>query len=228
MRQPSGRLSARTLPPLSSAEKAASSRGGTSPPPGRSSHGKPEPSPGRHGRARGDPPDLPGDWGEALGQSPPGHHRRAQSPPAQGPPGRASPLRVGPAPPRRGTARGDPPLRGRRPSGHTYGCKSGPLSRMGYSSHQDPPFSRQTTGPPGTTPTGMFDCRPPTWNGRPDRVPRVGRRSRGGPPGSYATDSSLSAGRRRGRIPDVRPETARHDAARKSTTTKSRKITPWL
>ena len=261
MRQPSGRLSDRTLPPLSSAEKAASSRGGTSPPPGR------------HGRARGDPPDLPGDWGEALGQSPPGHHRRAQSPPAQGPPGRASPLRVGPAPPRRGTARGDPPLLGRRPSGHTYGCKSGPLFRTGYSSHQDPPFSRQTTGPPGTAPTGMFDCRPPPWNGRPDRVPRVGRRSRGdppgkaasrrgcdpprsvagpappgpvrpipigrgppgrrshrrrGPPGSYATDSSLSAGRRRGRIPDVRPETARHDAARKSTTTKSRKITPWL
>ena len=282
MRQPSGRLSDRTLPPLSTAERAASARGGTSPPPGRSSQGESEPPPGRqpierappgrHGRARGDPPGIPEDWGKAFGQGPPGHHSRAQSPPAQGPPGRAFPLRVGPAPPGRETARGDPPLFGWRPSGQTYGCKSGPLFFAGFSNHKDPPFARKATGPPGVISTGMIACRPPPWNGRPKRSRLVGRRSRGdppgtaasrrccdpprsvagpappgpvrpipigrappgrrfhrrrGPPGSFRPPSSLSAGRCRERIPDVRPEMRRHDVARKPKP-KSRKITPWL
>ncbi len=169
-------------------------------------------------------------------------------------------------------ARGDPPLLGLRPFGHTYGRKSGPLFLTGYSSHKDPPFFRQATGPPGAISTGMIDCWPSPWNGRPARISWVGRCSRGdppgkaasrrgcdpprsvagpappgpvrpvpigrappgrrfhrrrGPPGSFHSPSSLSAGRCRERIPDVRPETRRHDVARKPKP-KSRKITPWL
>ena len=144
MRQPSGRLSDRTLPPLSTAEKAASARGGTPPPPGRSSHGKPEPPPGR----------LP------IERAPLGRH---------------------------GRARGDPPLLERRPCGHTYGRKSGPLSFAGFSNHKDPPFARKATGPPGAISTGMATCLPTPWDGRPDQVPWTGRRSRGDPPGNTAS-----------------------------------------
>ena len=240
MRQPSGRLSDRTLPPLSTAEKAASARGGTSPPPGRSSHGKPE-----------NPPRCLEDWSEILAQDRSGSVRK-----------RSRPCHV----------RGDPPMLERRPSDHTYGCKSGPLFLTGYSSHKDPPFFRQATGPPGAISAGMIDCWPPPRNGRPEQSRLVGPRSRGdppgttasrrccdppgsvagpappgpvrqvpigrappgrrfhrrrGPPGSFRPPSSLSAGRCRERIPDVRPETRRHDVARKPKP-KSRKITPWL
>ncbi len=276
MRQPSGRLSDRTLPPLSTAEKAASARGETSPPTGRSSHGKPE-----------NPPRCLEDWSEILAQDRSGSVRKRSRPcHVRGdPPGAVNRYGHGPPgtlwlkshdppgdPPWRGHARGDPPLLERRPSGHTYGCNSGPLFLTGYSSHKDPPFFRQATGPPGAISAGMIDCWPPPRNGRPEQSRLVGPRSRGdppgttasrrccdppgsvagpvppgpvrpvpigrappgrrfhrrrGPPGSFHSPSSLSAGRCRERIPDVRPETRRHDVARKPKP-KSRKITPWL
>ena len=204
------RSSTRTLPLPSPAERAASARGGTAPSTGRSSHGKPEPPPG---------------------QQHPGRFIRG---PSHGPPRQA---------------RGDPPG---IPIGWggcalpTYGLSSGPIPHAETSKHGDPPLFETTTGPPGRLQHGGFirgpSHGPPRqargdppgihidWGGCDPPRARDGpfTANRRGPPGSLATDSSLSAERRRERIPAARPETARQDAARKSTTTKSRKITPWL
>ena len=113
-RSPS-RSSTRTLPPYSFAERAAGARGGTSPPSGRSAHGKPEPPPGL-GRARGDPPEPMSNHKERLWHArgdPPGHADPWGGPFEHGPPGHADPW-GGPyehGPPGLGRARGDPPGR---------------------------------------------------------------------------------------------------------------------
>ncbi len=221
-------------------------RGGISPPSGRSSHGKPEPPPGLMpiGRA---PPGL----GRARGD-PPEHMRNRKERPwnARGdPPGwsssRAETRRRSHGPPRQ--ARGDPEPLGQAPP--TYGLLSGPshLARTSY--HKDPHRHRGATGPPGAKTAGAVNCRPSPGDETLGRAPPVIRRARGDPPGRVRTSrrgppgllpigrgppgptrishSSLSAGRCRERNPDARPETGRHDVARKPKP-KSRKITPWL
>ena len=219
------RSSNRTPPLISHEERAAGARGVASPMTRRLANGKPKP--------------------------PPGITRIGRAPPRLGPPGRLQHGRFirGPShdPPRQ--ARGDPPgipIDWGGCSLDTYGRSSGPIPHLGTSRHGDPPLFKATTGPPGRLQHGRFIRGPshgPPRKARGD-PPGKGMVARGcdppraragpftanrrGPPGSFATDSSLSAERRRERIPAARPETARQDAARKSTTTKSRKITPWL
>ncbi len=147
MSRRTGRLSARTHPLPSPAERAASDRGGTSPTTGRNSHGRPEPPPGfmasgrappGHGSsrvdppgflpdenaipwsARGSPPVLPDRWSPSLGHGPPG--RSSSGTEVQ---------RRSHGPPRQ--ARGDPP--------------GVPVPRRGC----DPPRSRAGPAPPGPT-----------------------------------------------------------------------------
>ena len=184
--------------------------------------------------ANGKPEPPPGFI--RIGRAPPGEqsHGRYIRGPSHGPPRQA---------------RGDPPGIPVDWGGcalHTYGRSSGPIPHDGTSNHGDPPMFETTTGPPGRLHHGRY-IRGPSHGpprqarGDPPGIPvhcggcdppgaRAGlfMANRRGPPGSFATDSSLSAERRRERIPEARPETARHDVARKSTTTKSRKITPWL
>jgi len=194
-RSPS-RSSTRTLPPYSFAERAAGARGGTSPPSGRSAHGKPEPPPGF----------MP------IGRAPPGR----TSIPVEN-------LRRSHGPPRQ--ARGDPQSFAQAPP--TYGFRSGPRHLARTSSHKDPHRHRGATGPPGTNEAGAVNCWSQSGNGSSNGAPFVHRQARRGPPGALRAHSSLSAGRCRERNPDPRPETGRHDVARKPKP-KSRKITPWL
>ncbi len=202
------RSSDRTLPLLSFAARAAGARGGASPPDGRSDHGKPEPPPGRR-QTRGDPPGTHVDWG-GCALHPYGHssgsitrpdsYSREDPPPfgaATGPPGRKTAHSVNHWPPPGHHAKGGSPP-GRRQA------RGDPPGSAGLAWGSDPPRSRAGPSPPGS-----FSS------------------NRRGPPGSTATHSSLSAGRRRGPLLVTRLETARQDAARKPKP-KSRKITPWL
>ncbi len=226
----------RTLPPFSPAERAVGDRGGTSPPSGRSCRGKPEPPPGlmpierappEPGRVRGDPPEVSRNRKERP------WHARGD------PPGwsssRAETRRRSHGPPRQ--ARGDPEPLAQAPP--TYGLLSGPshLARTSY--HKDPHRHRGATGPPGAKTAGAVNVWPPPGDETLGRAPPVIRRARGDPPGRVRSSrrgppgptrishSSLSAGRCRERNPDARPETGRHDVARKPKP-KSRNITPWL
>ena len=109
----------------------------------------------------------------------------------------------------------------------TYGRWSGPTSHAGTSRHGDPPLFETTTGPPGRLSHGRFirgpSHGPPrqargdppgipiVWGGCDPPRARAGpfTANRRGPPGSFATHSSLSAERRWGPILAPRPETVR-------------------
>ena len=183
-------------------------------------HGPPGDPPWR-GNARGDPPMVSAASAlvantYGLSSGPIFHSResiRGRPPPlteATGPPGAMTlkPLSYWPPPGcdvvrRIATmarqARGAPP-------------GTGALRRVA-----DPPRSRVGPAPPGhVSPERIGRAPPGRW-----------RNHRRGPPGARRPHSSLSAGRWRERIPDLRPETARHEAACKPKR-KSRKITPWL
>jgi len=116
---------------------------------------------------------------------------------ATGPPGSKSANPVNHWPPPRRHPKGGAPP-GRRQA------RGDPPGTIGSRRGSDPPRSRAGPSPPGTF-----------------------MANRRGPPGPFATHSSLSAERRRGSLLVTRPETARQDAARKHKP-KSRKITPWL
>ena len=183
-------------------------------------HGPPG-DPPWHGNARGDPPMVSAASAlvantYGLSSGPIFHSResiRGRPPPlteATGPPGATTLKRLSYWPPpgcgvvrRIATmarqARGDPP-------------GTAALRRVA-----DPPRSRVGPAPPGrASPERIGRAPPGRW-----------RNHRRGPPGARRPHSSLSVGRWRERIPDTRPESARHDAARKQKR-KSRKITPWL
>ncbi len=254
MKRSFGSTSNRTSPSLSPAERTAGDRGGGNSR-GRSATGKPEPSemrstaklqtqclwqtrgdppgtgmlqehgppgdPPWRGNARGDPPEVSAASAlvantYGLSSGPIFHSResiRGRPPPlteATGPPGAMTlkPLSYWP-PPGCGVvrriatiarqARGDPP-------------GTAALRRVA-----DPPRSRVGPAPPGrASPERIGRAPPGRW-----------RNHRRGSPGARRPHSSLSVGRWRERIPDTRPESARHDAARKQKR-KSRKITPWL
>ena len=281
MKRSSGSSSNRTSPSLSQVERTAGDRGGARKPNGRSVSGKPEPPAGDHAppvsmsptaenrytghpwQACGDPPGNR----KHHEHGPPGSYRKRRRPwQARGdPPG---------APPRRGIARGDPPLERDSRASSTYGSSSGPIFHPRESLRGRPPPLNGATGPPGARgmnplshwpppddcgvvrkatfaarqargdPPGVAALRrvndpprsragsAPPGRASPGRIGRAPpgrwRNHRRGPPGTRRPHSSLSAGRWRERIPDARTETARHDVARKSTTTKSRKITSWL
>jgi len=227
-RSPS-RSSTRTLPPYSFAERAAGARGGTSPPSGRSAYGKPEPPPGL-GRARGDPPGRTSIPVENL--------RRSHGPPRQA---RSDPQSFAQAPPTYGfrsgprhlarTSSHKDPHRHRGATGPPGTNETGAVncwSQSGSGSSNGAPFVHRQArgGPPGITITSRLGCDPPRSRAGP--VPSShSLANRRGPPGALRAHSSLSAGRCRERNPDARPETERHDVARKPKP-KSRKITPWL
>ena len=183
-------------------------------------HGPPGDPPWR-GNARGDPPMVSAASAMVantygLSSGPIFHSResiRGRPPPlteATGPPGAMTlkPLSYWPPPGcdvvrRIATmarqARGDPP-------------GTAALRRVA-----DPPRSRVGPAPPGRAGPERIGRAPPgRW-----------RNHRRGPPGARRPHSSLSVGRWRERIPDARPESVRHEAARKQKR-KSRKITPWL
>jgi hypothetical protein len=196
------RSSTRTLPLSSPAERAASARGGTSPPSGRSSCGKPEPPPGRR-QTRGDPPKAfrnqtpdkhpPGflpdgnafPW-SARG-SPPGFPERWGPSLGHGPPGRFFlPMEVrrrSHGPPRQ--ARGDPSPWSPSTRGSSFlstcGPRSGPGLFAGTSNHEDSPLLRGATDPPGSKTASSVNCWPPPWSGPPGRAPPIRWRARAGP-----------------------------------------------
>ncbi len=215
-RSPS-RSSTRTLPPFSPAERAAGARDGTSPPSGRSSHGKPEPPPGLMpigrappglGRARGDPPEHMRNRKErpwhARGD-PPGHADPWGDPLEHGPPGflpdgNAFPWSASGDPPGWSSSRAEtrrrshgPPRQARgdpEPLGQappTYGLLSGPSHLARTSYHKDPHRHRGATGPPGAKTAGAVNVWPPPGDETLGRAPPVLRRARGDPPGRVRT-----------------------------------------
>ena len=201
MSRRTGRLSTRTLPLPSPEERAASDRGGTSPSTGRNSQGRPEPPPGV----------MP------SGRAPPGHGSSRGDPPGFLPDENAIPW----------SARGSPPVLPDRwsPSlGHGPPGRSSSGTEVQRRSHGPP---RQARGDPPGVPVPRRGCDPPRSRAGPAPPGRSSTTRRGPPGPTRVTYSSLSAERRRGRIPVTRPETVRQDAARKPKP-KSRKITPWL
>jgi len=200
------------------------------------------------GRARGDPPEPMRNRKErpwhARGD-PPGRTsipvenlRRSHGPPRQA---RSDPQSFAQAPPTYGfrsgprhlarTSSHKDPHRHRGATGPPGTNEAGAVncwSQSGSGSSNGAPFVHRQVrgGPPGITIASRLGCDPPRSRAGP--VPSShSLANRRGPPGALRAHSSLSAGRCRERNPDARPETERHDVARKPKP-KSRKITPWL
>ena len=143
MKRSIDRSSDRTLPPLSTQERAAGARGGTLLRPARGVHGKPEP-----------PPGFPERWNLGLVHGPTGqpHHPSTQV------------QRDSHGPPRQ--ARGDPPgipidWGGR--ALHAHGRSSGPIKDLDHSGRLDSPPFGAATGPPGSKTSYPVNHWPPPW-----------------------------------------------------------------
>ena len=189
------RSSDRTLPPLSTEERAAGARGGTSPWQERSVHGKPEP-PGMYAatyahavqawRSRGDPAETMSHHGHG----PPGVGRKLRHPwQTRGdPPGIASLQVHGPPgdPPWLGNVRGDPPPELCPRASPTYGHASGLNFHPRESFTGRPPPLKGATGPPGSRGMNPLSHWPPPGCGVAPKASFAARQARGDPPGIAA------------------------------------------
>lgn len=195
MTRSSGSSSNRTSPSLSHAERTAGDRGGGHQPSGRSVGGKPEP-PGMNStanrktvhpwHARGDPPGNR----KHHEHGPPGSYRKRRRPwQTRGdPPG---------APPRRGIARGDPPLERGSYASSTYGPSSGPIFHPRKSFSGRPPPLNGATGPPGSRGMNPLSHWPPPDCGVARKATFAARQARGDPPGAAALRRSCDPPRTR-------------------------------